>query len=188
MLLFVDTETTGLDKRSYLVQLACILTEEDGTLRGSCNLIVKPDGYEIPSQAAAIHGITTAIAGKAGVPLAVAISLFNNFALQCKDGKLIAHNIKFDRGIIEGCYLRGGWPDRLKDLGEVCTMELMKPVCKLPPSAKMQAAGFKDFKWPRLGEAYQHAFEKPLENAHDALYDVLACKELFFWLRTKGLA
>ena len=61
--LFFDTETTGVprnykapssDTRNWprLVQLAWILTEADGRRIHQSNLIVNPDGFVIPADAA----------------------------------------------------------------------------------------------------------------------------------------
>lgn len=182
MRLFFDTETTGLPPSSHIVQLAALLTDDDGTTRGSCNFIIKPDGYEIPEFVAKIHGITTEIANRCGVPIKTAMSAFNNFAAQCQMGKIIAHNAQFDIRMIRTTYAREGVPSRLEGIEVFCTMEAMKDKVKMPPTAKMRAAGFNEFKAPKLEEAYQFAFQKPLENAHDALFDVLACKDLYFWL------
>lgn len=187
MLLFFDTETSGVQGKPYLVQLAAILTEDDGTLRGSCNLIVKPDGYTIPEEASNIHGITTEIAERAGVPLSIAIAVFNNLAvtLNTQQSKVIAHNKNFDLRIMNYCYERGGWPSRLIGVKTFCTMEGMRNHCRIPPTPNMVRSGIREYKSPRLSEAYQYAFEKPLENAHDALYDVMACKDLYFWMIKK---
>lgn len=181
MKLFADTETTGVSGKPFIVQLAFIATEDDGTLRSSGNFIIKPEGYsEMPKEASDVHGITFDIAQKCGVPLSVAISAFNNTALNCDT--FIAHNLQFDLRMINYAYERGGWPSRLTPLRHFCTMEHLKNKVRIPPTAKMRAAGRNEFKSPKLSEAYEFAFKKPLLNAHDALYDVNACKELYFWL------
>lgn len=183
MKIFFDTETTGVNGKPKIVQLAFILTEDDGTLRASTNLIVRPDGYEIPAEASRIHGITTEIAQRCGVPLAVAIAVFNNTALTCAQGEIIAHNIQFDIRMIQYAYEVGGWPSRIQGVKQFCTMEATKDKVRIPPTPKMVSAGIRGYKSPKLSEAYEFAFNKPLENAHDALYDVNACKELYFWLQ-----
>lgn len=188
MLLFFDTETTGIYGKPHLVQLAVILTENDGTLRGSCNLIIRPDGYTIPDEVVEFHGITTEIAQKAGVPLSVAIAVFNNFAIQLDEpgSRIIAHNKNYDLQIMKYCYERGGWPSRIEGVNTFCTMEAMTRYCKLPPTEKMINKGMVNhYKSPKLAEAYEFAFNKPLEGAHDALYDVQACRDLYFWIKTK---
>ena len=53
--------------------------------------------------------------------------------------------------------------------------------CKLP------GKNGKGFKWPKLEELYQVLFGKQMENAHDALADVMACKECFFELIKLGI-
>lgn len=180
MLTFLDTETTGLRSRPFIVQLAALLTEDDGTPRAHCNFIIKPEGYtEIPKDASDIHGITTDLAMKAGVPIAVAIGAFNNFVKV--SNKLIAHNIKFDCQMIDYAYERGPFPSRLEGIEKVCTMEMTKRKVKLPPTPGMLRAGIRDYKPPRLEEVYKFAFGKNLENAHDALADVEGCKDVYFW-------
>lgn len=181
MILFHDTETTGVAGKPYIVQLAFIATEDTGLVRASGNYIIKPDGYsEVPKEASDVHGITFETAQRCGVPLSVAISSFNNVALNCHT--IVAHNLQFDLRMIEYAYERGGWPSRVSTLKKFCTMEHLKNKVCIPPTAKMRAAGRHEFKSPKLSEAYEYAFKKPLLNAHDALYDVNACKELYFWL------
>lgn len=69
--LFFDTETTGLPKRydapssdlenwsCRLVQLSWLMEDDSKTLLSQGDLIIKPDGFEIPKQASDVHGITT---------------------------------------------------------------------------------------------------------------------------------
>ena len=188
MLLFFDTETTGVTGKPHLVQLAFILTEDDGTLRNSGNFIVKPEGYEIPVEASNIHGITTEIAMRCGLPLSVVISAFNNSAIACTGGKLVAHNLSFDIRIMRHAYERGNWPSRIDNLEHFCTMEALKDKVRMPPTSRMRSAGIPGYKSPKLSEAYLFVFNRPLENAHDALYDVNACKDLYLWLKQQERA
>ncbi len=179
MNLFFDTETTGKANMQLpathptqprLVQLACILAEgEDELAVLSC--IVKPFGFEIPKQASDVHGITMEMARRDGVDVSVALAMFKEFA--AKATQYVAHNIAFDL-LVMSRELLGKW----HPLPTFCTMEAMTPICELP--------GPYGFKWPRLAEAYQHAFNEPLVGAHDALADVRACKRLYDWLQTKG--
>ena len=69
MILFFDTETTGLVdfkaspasvNQPHLVQLGCILSEDNGEEISRLSLTVKPEGYEIPDNM--VHGITNAMA------------------------------------------------------------------------------------------------------------------------------
>jgi hypothetical protein len=55
----------------------------------------------------------------------------------------------------------------------------MVNICKLPSKYPGE------YKWPRLIEAYRHAFGKDFTGAHDALADVRACKEIYFWLKVQ---
>jgi DNA polymerase-3 subunit epsilon len=68
----------------------------------------------------------------------------------------------------------------------ICTARLATPIMKLPPTAKMRAAGRHHPKTANLGEAYLHFTGKPLEGAHDAMVDVLACTEVYFAIKDRG--
>lgn len=192
MILFFDTETTGLPNdrlrpdhpdQPHLVQLAALLTETDGRARASLNLIVNA-GQPIPEGAAKIHGLTTAIVTACGVPLKTACQTFSD--LMGKADMLVAHNLRFDVAIMETAYLRlGGRPAR-RPSGRACTMEAASSIMKLPPTPRMVAAGFNKPKPPKLEECIRHFFGEELIGAHDALADVRACARVFFHLRSLG--
>ena len=105
MYLFFDTETTGLPKNwnapvsdlenwPRLVELAWRSYDEEGGAVESRSAIVKPDGFEIPSGAEAVHGINTARALAEGVALG---ALLDDFARVVNTSRvLIAHNMSFD--------------------------------------------------------------------------------------------
>lgn len=95
-----------------------------------------------------------------------------------------AHNIKFDRGVIEAAIARhyGRVLPLRKPL--FCTMEAATPVVNLPPTERMRAAGFNKPKPPKLEECIRHFFNEDLDGAHDAMIDVAACRRVYFHLKT----
>jgi DNA polymerase-3 subunit epsilon len=183
MILFFDTETTGfLDDRlpidheaqPYIVQLAA------QPVAGFC-LIVAP-GVAIPPRAAAVHGITDEKAIQFGVSAEFALSAFTH--LYQRSDLICAHNIKFDKGIVEVAIARhyGKTMPLRKPL--FCTMEAASPIIKLPPTEKMRAAGFDKPKPPKLEECVQHFFNETLDGAHDAMVDLVACRRVYLHLKS----
>lgn len=186
MKLFFDTETTGKalmkapvnhPNQPRIVQLAAVLFDDQGEERGGLSAIIKPDGWTIPEEAAAIHGITTEIATQCGIPLLSALAVFSNF-LHVSD-TLVAHNIDFDALVIAAELSRqtGNGPakcaDKLAITARFCTMKSTTQLCQLP-------GNYGDFKWPKLTEAHKHLFGTDVEGAHDAMADVRACARIYF--------
>jgi DNA polymerase III subunit epsilon len=186
MILFFDTETTGkVDFKSppdakhqpRLVQLAAVLTEDDGKPLMTLCCIVRPDGFEIAESASKIHGITTEQAKRCGVSLPGILDTFREMAN--KASLLVAYNCDFDRIVMEGEYLgsmtdppwdgTSPWNDPMKDA---------TVILKLP--------GPYGYKWPKLSEAYQFLFNRELSGAHDALVDIQATIEVFFEIKRRS--
>lgn len=193
MILFFDTETTGIwDRRlppdhpqqPHIVQLACLLTEDDGEERAAVNLIVRPDGWDIPSGASAIHGITTEIAQRCGISEAMAVACWDRLG-QVSD-TLVAHNIEFDWGVMETAASRTG--ACRKEGGKIpnlfCTMKAATPILNMPPTSRMLAVGINKPKPPKLEECVQFWFSEKHEKAHDALADVRACARIYFHMKS----
>lgn len=187
MILFFDTETTGLyrDRLPFdhpdqprLVQLACLLTANDGTPINMLSLVVDP-GCPIPPGATAVHGIDDALAQEAGVAEKTAAGIFNMFARRAD--LVVAHNSKFDIGVMGCVNAREGLLSA--PLRTFCTMEAASPIVDLPPTERMLAAGFTKPKPPKLEECIAHFFNETLDGAHDALVDVRACARVFFHLK-----
>lgn len=183
--LILDTETTSkADMRAdpsaphqpHIVQLAAILMDDAAKEIMSMNVIIKPEGgWTIPDEAAAIHGITTKFATEVGVPIATALKMLS--AMKESAWTYVAHNVSFDKFLIicEVKRITLWRPESMPDKKWFCTMEAMTPICNLP--------GPFGPKWPKLIEAYKHAFGEGFDGAHDALTDVRAAARLFFWLR-----
>lgn len=199
-ILFYDTETTGLPlfnqpsehpDQPHIVQLAALLVDPDTRQTiSSMDVIVRPNGWIIPSDVADVHGITTEHAAAVGIEEKTALDMF--MALWAGPGRLrIAHNEQFDARILRiGLKRFFDRPDEVlprsdewKSGTAECTARLATPICALPPTEKMKAAKRFHHKTPNLGEAYRHFTGKELENAHSAMADVRACMEVYFAIK-----
>ena len=194
--IFYDTETTGLPlfkepsehpDQPHIVQLAACLVDLDTRKTiSSMDVIVRPDGWTIPDDIAAIHGITTEHAADVGIPESLAVGMF----MELWNHRLrIAHNQQFDARILRIALMRFEGQEAADDwkAGESeCTAIMATPICKIPPTGKMVAAGFNKFKTTNLAEAYRHFMGCDFENAHSALADVQACMAVYF--AAKGAA
>lgn len=68
--LALDTETTGPNPdTARLVTIALVLVDDDGSVLESQEWLVRPDGFDIPAEATAIHGISTEHARERGASL-----------------------------------------------------------------------------------------------------------------------
>lgn len=186
--LFIDTETTGLPKRRNapysevsnwprLVQIAWTIVDDNGRELSAIERIVQPDGFTIPNEAANIHGITTEMARKDGVRLVEVLVEFSAALEQAKT--VIAHNVDYDRPVIEAEFIRAGMKCYLGSKGLICTKDSSTDYCKLP--------GRYGYKWPTLDELHRKLFDAPMGAAHNALVDVRACMKCFFELEERGV-
>ena len=196
--LFFDTETTGLPlfkepsehpDQPHLVQLAaCLVDLDTRQTLASMDVMIRPDGWVIPDEVAAIHGITTEMAMDLGAGEQAALDMF--LSLWGNKRTRIAHNESFDARIIRIAQLRYGYSEGyLNDWKEgvaICTQKLSTPICKIPPTAKMMAAKRFHHKSANLGEAYQFFTGMPLQNAHSAMADVEGCIAVYFGVQDHG--
>lgn len=177
MILFLDTETTGFPQKNLLeqdpmqakiVQIAALLTDNKGNIKASLNFLINHADLQIPDRLVELHGVSAERCALEGIAPDSFLKLMQSF-LDCST-LVVAHNIEFDEKMlnIHGLFIKST---------KVCTMELSRPICRL--SFKDGKSGFKN---PKLSEAYQYFSGKVLENAHDALADVMACKEIYFKL------
>lgn len=187
---FYDTETSGLPlfrepsehpDQPHIVQLgACLVDLDSREVLSTIDVMIKPDGWLIPDDVAAIHGITTEKAAEFGVPESLAVEMLLDMA----GGRLrIGHNEQFDARIVHIACTRHFDPvvaDEWKAGQAECTKLLATPILKLPPTDRMKAAGFNKFKSANLRDAVLHFTGKPLENAHSALADVHGCMAVWF--------
>lgn len=188
MYLFFDTETNGLPKNwkapvtdldnwPRLVQIAWILFDETGKEIERNDHIVRPDGFRIPAESSAIHGISEQRAMQEGVSLSTVLQEFHEQIDAAKN--LVAHNISFDEKILGAEFLRDGFANPIPDKGLICTMLGSKDYCALP--------GKYGFKWPKLSELHLKLFGTDFEEAHNAAADINATARCFWELHKQGV-
>lgn len=192
--LFFDTETTGLPVFSSpsedpcqprITQIAAELVNLDSReVLGAMNMLIKPDGWEIPEDVTAITGITTEKAIAFGVPIELALPVFLRL-WNAATVHRVAHNETFDMRMVRIELKRSGkysdeYADNWKASPAFCTCSSTIKIVNAPPTPKMVAAGRKGPKSPNLAEAYLHFTGKTLVGAHNAQVDIMACKEVYF--------
>lgn len=186
MYIIFDTETTGLPKNwnapytdtdnwPRCIQIAWQLHDDTGKLIEAKDYLVKPDGFDIPYDAERIHGISTLLAEKEGVPLSDVLKEFNE-ALD-KSKFVVGQNVGFDINVM-GCeFVRENTETAMHKMPvlDTCT-EVTANLCQIPGGR-----GGK-FKLPTLTELHDFLFKTPFAEAHNATADVEATTRCFFEL------
>lgn len=187
--LFFDTETTGLPQgfgrpaedldawsTARLVQLSWIV-DRDGEEIGFSDLIIRPDGFEIPQEASAIHGITQIEAMAKGAELKRAVYYFLGAARMAD--VVVGHNIEFDLGVVGAELIRTWGKNYLDEVVKEDTMKASVDFCQIPSA--------RGYKWPKLMELYTKLFGKEFDDAHDSMNDVRATRECYWELKRIGI-
>ncbi|MBM3284922.1 MAG: 3'-5' exonuclease, partial [Candidatus Aminicenantes bacterium] len=149
-LLFFDCESTGLPIRRdlsprdvsgwpRLVQLAWGMYDPQGNLLNIRSHIIRPDGFIIPAEATAIHGISHSRALREGENLARVLDDFEE-AIEAPVITLVAHNLEFDCGVLGAEFFRLKRNSRFLDVPGICTMKTTAEFCRLP---RPHGQGFK---------------------------------------------
>ena len=176
--LFYDLETTGLldwkspsggDNQPHIVQIGALLCNaETKELIKTIDVIVKPDGWVIPEETIAVHGITNEHANEVGIPEKEAIQML--LSLYLVSNERIAFNKTFDQRIIRIGTKRFFDEDvqenwALKD-DHHCAMRMAQKVMK--------------GKSPKLIDAYKYFMGEDMKGAHNALDDTKGCMAVYF--------
>ena len=182
-ILFFDTETTGIpDWKSpsgeghqpHIVQLAAILCDsETREPIETMDVIVAPDGWEIPPETTEIHGTSMEQAMAEGVKELAAIDQFMGLYDRCDIR--VAHNTTFDNRIIR-IALKRYLPDLISD-------DVWKNketyYCTLMKARKIMGGK----SGHTLTEAYRHFTGRDIEDAHTAIGDARACMDIYFAIK-----
>ena len=186
MYLIFDTETTGLPKRwnapvtdtdnwPRCIQIAWQLHDAMGNLLEHQDYLVAPDGFDVPYEAEQIHGISTALAQKEGLPLIQVLDRFQ--AAVAKAHFVVGQNVGFDLNIIGAEFHRAG-------IENVLAQKPVLDTCTEATAGMCQIAGGRGgkFKFPTLTELHAYLFGTPFSEAHNATADVEATTRCFLEL------
>ena len=188
MVLIFDTETTGLPKNwkapmtqvdnwPRVIQLALILSDLHGKEISRGKHLIKPDQWKIPKEKFWIeNGFDNDISLANGIPITEVLNYFFTDLQKCN--YMVSHNMAFDYNVLGAEMIRANLKGKKVD--RICTMEIGTAYCKLP-------GRYGSYKWPKLIELHYKLFNKGFDGAHDALADVIACKDCFYELMKMGI-
>ena len=166
-----DVETTGLFSKGgggdppRLVSVAWIVLRTNHRLAEQAYFVVRPDGFEIPAESSAVHGIRQDHAIAEGKPVREVLDKITAVLAQCHT--VVAHNLEFDAAVMRSEFARVGAGDPFAGKTTVCTM-------------KIGAATLFGGAYPKLTDLYAALHPGSAEdvveiarrgNAHDARYD-----------------
>ena len=190
-ILVFDTETTGLPERRggryplindinkwpYIVQLSYILYDLELKKMLECqdHIIKLPSNVIISKESTNIHGINRTLCNRKGICINYALEDFNS-ALNQAD-YIIAHNLSFDKRMIQVENIRLNNKDNFIHKYEYCTMKNNVDFCAIE---RIGRNGDKYFKYPTLGELYEKMFHIIPKGTHDSMVDVLICLRCYY--------
>lgn len=195
-ILVIDVETTGLPKKRgapaididnwpYPVQIAWILFKcshagRPGRVLSRGSHLIHPDGWIVPRESSAIHGISHEQAVSKGLPLQVVMNTVHTMA--SKANAICCHNTAFDIPVLISSAIRAGISPTdqiIPTKPTICTMEIGKQICGIIREYTGKYGTFRKLKPPRLAELYQHIFGKEfVGRLHDASEDCRATVEI----------
>lgn len=176
LLIAYDTETTGIPdwkipsdspSQPHLVQIGAVVYDTDERrIVETLNVIIKPDGWEIPEEVANIHGITTERAMAEGIRETEAV---DRLLALCRGKTRIAYNRTFDQRIIRIALKRYGYGSEIMEAwadktDHECSMFMAK-----------QQLGYQ----PKLVDALKKLTGKDPRQSHDALSDAQAALDVY---------
>ena len=156
------------------------MADAEGRVLIERSFILKPEGFEIPSAVAKIHGISQEIALANGVSRA---PVFREYLQTvAKSTGIVAHNSDFDMGFVHSECDRLGLIPYIDSLPIECTMRSSTAFCQLA-----HPNGRRGFKWPKLEELHYKLFKTSFSGAHNALVDVQITMKCYFELKRLGV-
>lgn len=148
----IDTETSGLfdfkkpadaPGQPRLATVSIITLTAALEVEAENHFMVKPDGWELTPEAAAVNGLTMEQLAAEGIPVKEVLDCYTSLVLN--GWVIVAYNAQFDTKMLRGELRRAGMDDLFEKTPNVCLMRASTSVC--------QIQGKKGFKFPKLSEA-----------------------------------
>jgi DNA polymerase III epsilon subunit-like protein len=162
---FFDLETTSLDtEKARIVEIAYLIVKS-GEIEKQVDKIIKPDGYVISEQSTAIHKISNQMAIDQGEDI---MDVMKELMVDLVGIKyIIGHNIRrYDIPVLSNNLRRIGMMIKWDEYNIEDTIDAQRI---------------------KLGDMYRHLFGKELENAHNALSDVIGTYECYRKIKEEGI-
>lgn len=153
------------------VSLSAARFSQRGRLIKTFDAIIRPDGFHVPDESTAIHGISHERALAEGRPF---LDVFRDFIefIGPRTKTLVAHNAQFDESVLRSEMLRHGLDvTQIEDFVIRCTLELYRE--RFMGTIK-------------LGKLYEDIFGEQFDNAHNSLADSIACGRVYPYLIGQG--
>jgi len=190
-ILVFDVETTGLptkykpsitelDVWPRIVQISWIVYDASmmDLLKLEDHIIKLPKNMRIPESSTKIHGITNEMMKEKGKDLQ---NILNKFYEDLNNANIIvAHNLEFDKSMVQVESIRRNLPYEFINKAEFCTMKNGENICKLTRVNKYNKVVSK---FPKLIELYDKLFNEVPNNLHNSLNDILVCFRCYFKMR-----
>ena len=176
-LIVFDTETTGipsskaeLSAQPWIIQFASITYEYDFISRelkevSRIDQLIKPD-VEVTYETTEFTGISNQMLENAPRFSEVVDKILEAFN---QSDVAVAHNLDFDQKMMEIELARIERPTKFLPEKIFDTMKQTRDLCRLPGRI-----GSGSYKNPRLSELHTFLFSHGFDNAHNAIYDVMA--------------
>ena len=183
--LIFDVETTGLPERGaslmnlekypYIVQFSWMIYDASQNRIDNVNdhIVKIPEHITIPIEASNVHGITNDKMRTEGKDINLILDIFTKDMLDSQ--VIVAHNLSFDKTIVQAEYLRNkriNWLGRHRKM-EYCTMKRSVNICNI--YKKNIYTGEKTKKYPKLMELHHYWFKTVPNNLHNSLIDIFVC-------------
>lgn len=184
--LFYDFETTGLPlygepsedpRQPHIVQLGVKVVDMITRKHlQAVEIIVRPNGWEIPKEASDVHGVTTEMAYDLGIPEEAVTEILLELWRPEAPRLRIAYNEPFDARIMRiglKRFFGDALADKWKEGPAECAMRMANPILKKG-------------RYPKLVDAYEFFTGRKLDGAHNAMIDVDGCIDVY-WAIQDGI-
>lgn len=180
--LVLDTETTGLytkfGEKPRLVQLGYRGYDKNKKLITEANLIIKPNGFEIPESSFDIHGISTKDALLNGMELKDVLNQLQD--ILNKSDLIIGHNIAYDIKVLHDEFERENLITNINEIETYCTDKYGRECLKeLLERFEVSYTDDDISHSISLSFLYKTLLNEKTENLHDAYYDAKATFECY---------
>lgn len=182
----IDTEGSALfdfkrpadaEGQPRLAEIAILYLDENLQIEREYQRLIRPDGWVLHPDAAAVNGLTMERLMAEGVPVG---EVLDRYAEAIDAGyAVVAWNAQHDCKAMRAEFRRAGRPDRFEQTANFCAMRKSNGVVLKPGGKKG---------WPKLSEACEFIGRARDESGvHRALGDARDCHAVFLYLRDRGV-